>query len=78
MTEAQALESAAVTSISNHGFDPKKMETTPYQTPRITPHPVLRWSVVAVSHDPEKYLWHIKVCCFWMNYRNLIAVSWKY
>ena len=30
MTESQALESAAVTSISSQGFDPKNMETTSY------------------------------------------------
>jgi len=36
MTEAEALESAAIQSISHHGFDPKHWQQRPYRAPHHT------------------------------------------
>ena len=36
MTEAEALESAAIQSISHHGFDPAKWQQRPYRAPHHT------------------------------------------
>lgn len=77
MTEKEALESAAIASISSHGFNPENWRHRPFRSPHHTASGV---ALIGGGSQPVlvKYLWHIMVYYFWMNYRNLIVRCLKF
>lgn len=72
MTEQQALESAAIHSISQQGFDVSAWKKGRFVIP-ITPHPVWPWSVAAPIRHRVRYHWRIMACSFLMNSHNSIV-----
>lgn len=73
-SEAEALETAAITSLSGRGVDPRRWRQRPYPTPPARSP----WSVAARIRAPARFRWPITVCCSWTNCRSGTGMRWKF
>ena len=75
MTQAEALQSAAVQSLdgSFNVMSGKRARTAR----RITPPPAWRWSGAAAIRVPAKYRWPCTACCFSTSCRSSTAACWR-
>jgi magnesium chelatase family protein len=65
-TEAEALDAAAVASISGRGLDPARWRERPFRAPHHTASAV---ALIGGGSHPGlgRFRWRITVCCFWTN-----------
>lgn len=76
MTDQEALESAAVLSISNRGFRTGDWRKRPFRSPHHSISGVALVGVV-VRHGRGRFRWHTTASCFWTSCPSSIVVPWK-
>ncbi len=75
--EIDALQLAAITSVSGEGLDPKRWRQRPFRAPHTTARVQRRWWVAVIRPALAKSRWRTMACCSWMNCRSGTAARWK-
>lgn len=74
--ETEALQLAAIASVSGEGLDPRRWRQRP-SGHRTTVRVLQRWWVAAIHPVPARSRWPITACCFWTSFRSGTEVRWK-